>query len=83
MKPVFLHAANPGAMTGDGNWTYLIGGTQPLLIDAGVGSNITMAILICVSISARQPPNALVQNRGVIWRCIEERRLATHLAGVG
>jgi glyoxylase-like metal-dependent hydrolase (beta-lactamase superfamily II) len=38
MKPVFLHAANPGTMTGDGNWTYLIGGTQPLLIDAGVGN---------------------------------------------
>ena len=24
-------------MTGDGNWTYLIGGTRPVLIDAGVG----------------------------------------------
>ena len=38
MKPVFIHAANPGPMTGDGNWTYLIGGTQPVLIDAGVGN---------------------------------------------
>ena len=38
MKPVFLHAANPGPMTGAGNWTYLIGGTQPMLIDAGVGN---------------------------------------------
>jgi glyoxylase-like metal-dependent hydrolase (beta-lactamase superfamily II) len=37
MNPVFLHAANPGPMTGDGNWTYLIGSEQPLLIDAGVG----------------------------------------------
>lgn len=37
MKPVFLHAANPGAMTGAGNWTYLIDGRSPLLIDAGVG----------------------------------------------
>jgi glyoxylase-like metal-dependent hydrolase (beta-lactamase superfamily II) len=37
MKPVFLHAANPGPMTGAGNWTYLIGGAQPTLIDAGVG----------------------------------------------
>ncbi len=25
MKPTFLHAANPGPMTGEGNWTYLIG----------------------------------------------------------
>ncbi len=37
MKPVFLHAANPGPMTGDGNWTYLLGSSRPLLIDAGVG----------------------------------------------
>jgi glyoxylase-like metal-dependent hydrolase (beta-lactamase superfamily II) len=37
MKPIFLHAANPGPMTGEGNWTYLIGGRNPLLIDAGVG----------------------------------------------
>ena len=32
-----LHAANPGPFTGDGNWTYLIPGEQPVLIDAGVG----------------------------------------------
>jgi glyoxylase-like metal-dependent hydrolase (beta-lactamase superfamily II) len=37
MKPAFLHAANPSAMTGAGNWTYLVGGRSPLLIDAGVG----------------------------------------------
>lgn len=37
MKPVLLHAANPGPMTGEGNWTYLIGREHPLLIDAGVG----------------------------------------------
>jgi glyoxylase-like metal-dependent hydrolase (beta-lactamase superfamily II) len=37
MKPAFLHAANPGPMTGDGNWTYLIGARQPVLVDAGVG----------------------------------------------
>lgn len=37
MRPRFLHAANPGPMTGEGNWTYLIGDRQPLLVDAGVG----------------------------------------------
>jgi len=38
MKPVVLHAANPGPMTGDGNRTYLIPGDRPVLIDAGVGA---------------------------------------------
>jgi glyoxylase-like metal-dependent hydrolase (beta-lactamase superfamily II) len=33
-----LHAGNPGPMTGDGNWTYLVPGAEPLLIDAGVGA---------------------------------------------
>ncbi len=32
-----LHADNPGHMTGGGNWTYLIDGAAPVLIDAGVG----------------------------------------------
>lgn len=32
-----LHAGNPGPMTGAGNWTYLVAGPAPLLIDAGVG----------------------------------------------
>lgn len=30
-------AGNPGAMTGRGNWTYIITGKVPVLIDAGVG----------------------------------------------
>jgi glyoxylase-like metal-dependent hydrolase (beta-lactamase superfamily II) len=34
---VTLHAANPGPMTGSGNWTYLVPGPRPLLVDAGVG----------------------------------------------
>lgn len=38
MTPVFLHAGNPGPMTGAGNWTYLIDGAEPVLIDAGVGN---------------------------------------------
>lgn len=33
-----LHAANPGAMTGAGNWTYLLPGRDPVMIDAGVGA---------------------------------------------
>jgi glyoxylase-like metal-dependent hydrolase (beta-lactamase superfamily II) len=33
--PLFAH--NPGAYTGDGNWTYLITGRTPVLIDAGIG----------------------------------------------
>ena len=38
MNPVLLHAANPGPFTGDGNWTYWIPGSRPVLIDAGVGT---------------------------------------------
>ncbi|MBY0492743.1 MAG: MBL fold metallo-hydrolase [Cyanobacteria bacterium] len=37
MTPRLIHAGNPGPMTGDGNWTYLIGDRNPVLIDAGVG----------------------------------------------
>ncbi len=32
-----LNAGNPSPMTGAGNWTYLVDGPQPILIDAGVG----------------------------------------------
>ena len=38
MIPRLLHAGNPGPFTGEGNWTYLIPGPQPVLIDAGVGN---------------------------------------------
>ena len=37
MKPTLLHAGNPGPFTGEGNWTYLIAGDRPVMIDAGVG----------------------------------------------
>jgi len=32
-----IHAANPGPMTGEGNWTWLIPGRVPTLVDAGTG----------------------------------------------
>ncbi|MCC7034742.1 MAG: MBL fold metallo-hydrolase [Acidobacteria bacterium] len=38
MNAIPLHAANPGPITGAGNWTYLVPGAEPLLIDAGVGN---------------------------------------------
>jgi hypothetical protein len=37
VKPIALHAFNPGQMTGEGNWTWLIRGRVPTLVDAGVG----------------------------------------------
>jgi glyoxylase-like metal-dependent hydrolase (beta-lactamase superfamily II) len=37
VTPAFLHAGNPGPLTGAGNWTYLIAGDEPVLIDAGIG----------------------------------------------
>jgi glyoxylase-like metal-dependent hydrolase (beta-lactamase superfamily II) len=37
LKPIAIHAYNPGPMTGRGNTTWLIPGRVPVLIDAGVG----------------------------------------------
>jgi len=37
VKPIALHAHNPGPYTGDGNWTWLISGLVPTLIDVGTG----------------------------------------------
>ena len=37
MKPIAIHAFNPGPYTGDGNWTWLIRGRVTTLIDAGTG----------------------------------------------
>ncbi len=50
MKPVLLHAGNPGPMTGSGNWTYLIGRHQPVLIDAGVGNESHLDALAAESV---------------------------------
>ena len=37
MEPIPIHAYNPGPMTGDGNWTWLLRGRLPTLVDAGTG----------------------------------------------
>jgi glyoxylase-like metal-dependent hydrolase (beta-lactamase superfamily II) len=37
VNPIAIHAFNPGPMTGDGNWTWLLPGRVPTLIDAGTG----------------------------------------------
>jgi glyoxylase-like metal-dependent hydrolase (beta-lactamase superfamily II) len=37
-EPVQISAANPGPMTGVGNNTWLLDGSEPALIDAGVGA---------------------------------------------
>ena len=37
MNPIPLNACNPGPLTGAGNWTWLIPGRVPTLIDAGTG----------------------------------------------
>jgi glyoxylase-like metal-dependent hydrolase (beta-lactamase superfamily II) len=37
MNPIPIHAHNPGPYTGEGNWTWLLRGRVPTLIDAGTG----------------------------------------------
>ena len=37
VKILPIHAANPGPMTGAGNWTWLLAGKEATLIDAGTG----------------------------------------------
>jgi len=37
MEAIPIHAHNPGPMTGDGNWTWLLRGRVTTLIDAGTG----------------------------------------------
>lgn len=38
MKPIALHAHNPGPITGAGNWTWLLPGRVPTIVDAGTGA---------------------------------------------
>jgi glyoxylase-like metal-dependent hydrolase (beta-lactamase superfamily II) len=38
LKPIAVHAHNPGPLTGTGNTTWLIAGRVPVLIDAGTGT---------------------------------------------
>ncbi len=45
MTPIAVHASNPGPMTGAGNWTWLIPGRVPTLIDAGTGEPAHLAAL--------------------------------------
>ena len=37
LKATAIHAFNPGPITGAGNWTWLVPGRVPTLIDAGTG----------------------------------------------
>lgn len=45
MTPVPIHAHNPGPITGGGNWTWLLRGRTPTLIDAGTGDERHLAAL--------------------------------------
>jgi glyoxylase-like metal-dependent hydrolase (beta-lactamase superfamily II) len=45
MTPIPVHAGNPGPMTGDGNWTWLLPGRVPTLVDAGTGERVHLDAL--------------------------------------
>ncbi len=57
MRVTPLHAGNPGPMTGSGNWTYLIPGPAPVLVDAGVG---VAAHLDAIAAEAPEGPAVVV-----------------------
>jgi glyoxylase-like metal-dependent hydrolase (beta-lactamase superfamily II) len=43
LNPLPIFAFNPGPITGDGNWTWLLPGRVPTLIDAGTGAPAHLA----------------------------------------
>lgn len=45
MNPIAVHAFNPGPITGAGNWTWLLRGRVPTLVDAGTGDSRHIAAL--------------------------------------
>jgi endoribonuclease LACTB2 len=45
LNAIPIHAANPGPITGEGNWTWLLPGRVPTLIDAGTGEAQHLAAL--------------------------------------
>lgn len=45
LNPVAVYAFNPGPITGDGNWTWLLAGRVPTLVDAGTGDPRHLAAL--------------------------------------
>jgi len=59
MNPILIHAANPGAMTGPGNNTWLLMGAEPTLIDAGVGASSHVEA-IARALEGRELSRALV-----------------------
>jgi glyoxylase-like metal-dependent hydrolase (beta-lactamase superfamily II) len=55
-----IHAANPSAMTGAGNWTYFLPGRAPVLIDAGVGERVHLDAITAAR--AEGPGHVLVSH---------------------
>jgi glyoxylase-like metal-dependent hydrolase (beta-lactamase superfamily II) len=46
VNPVAIHAFNPGPVTGAGNWTWLVPGRIPTLVDAGTGDSRHLEALV-------------------------------------
>jgi glyoxylase-like metal-dependent hydrolase (beta-lactamase superfamily II) len=62
VNPVPIHALNPGPITGAGNWTWLIPGRIPTLIDAGTGDERHLdAVVSALRSDAGATPTPLTQ----------------------